>query len=92
MNRALALRAVLVFYLHFRAKAHWKRVLSKFFSFFIAKSKCMSHFPPRAWVYNSFQAQKPSLAVIKKLFNSKVKSQILVFFFFERAESGTKQN
>lgn len=53
----------------------------------------MSHFPPRAWVYNSFQAQKPSLAVIKKLFNSKVKSQILVFFFFfERAESGTKQN
>lgn len=52
----------------------------------------MSHFPPRAGVYNSFQAQKPSLAVIKKLFNSKVKSQILVFFFFERAESGTKQN
>lgn len=52
----------------------------------------MSHFPPRAWVYNSFQAQKPSLAVIKKLFNSKVKSQILAFFFFERAESGTKQN
>lgn len=51
----------------------------------------MSHFPPRAWVHSSFQAQKPSLTVIKKLFNSKVKSQILVFFF-ERAESGTKQN